>query len=73
MVSLRWCTVCAAEAVLEGVPCADGHGGDCPELVCRECGYVLVLGAVFDDPVGAGSAGAGADCSGGAASSASAA
>lgn len=63
MGSLRWCTVCAAEAVLEVVPCADGHGGDCPELVCRECGYVLVLGAVLDDP----------DCSGSAASSASAA
>lgn len=52
-----WCSVCAADVTLERVPCGDGHGADCPEWVCVECSYVLVLSAVVD---AAGAAVAGA-------------
>ncbi|MFC8847647.1 MULTISPECIES: hypothetical protein [unclassified Micromonospora] len=30
-------------------PCADGHGADCPELVCTGCGTALLI-ATFTFP-----------------------
>lgn len=47
-----WCSVCRTDAILEPVPCEDGHGADCPEWVCVACSYVLVLGGVADDADG---------------------
>ena len=44
----HWCTVCAAETEYEAVPCQDGHGGDCPDLLCVECGYVIVVAGVVE-------------------------
>ena len=44
----HWCSVCTQEMPLEPVPCGEGHGGDCPELLCRECGYVVVLGSLAE-------------------------
>jgi hypothetical protein len=46
--STLWCTVCGEETAHEAVPCQDGHGGDCPEVVCVGCGYVAVIGAVVE-------------------------
>jgi hypothetical protein len=46
---VRFCSVCVTARTFEAVPCADGHGGDCPELVCIECGYVAVVGFI-DEP-----------------------
>ena len=37
------CPVCAAPREFERPPCPDGHGADCPDLVCVECGMVLVV------------------------------
>jgi hypothetical protein len=37
------CPVCAAPREFEQPPCPDGHGADCPDLVCVECGIVLVV------------------------------
>jgi hypothetical protein len=45
---VRYCSVCDAVRAFERVPCGDGHGSDCPELVCIECGYVAVVGLVED-------------------------
>jgi hypothetical protein len=38
----RHCSSCGEERDFEAPPCADGHGCDCPELVCRTCGAALV-------------------------------
>ena len=40
---VRHCSVCGQARSFELLPCADGHGADCPELVCVECGYVVVV------------------------------
>ena len=39
----RWCSTCATEAAFEQPDCSDGHGADCPELVCVLCGDALVV------------------------------
>jgi len=39
----RWCSTCATEAAFEQPDCADGHGHDCPELVCVRCGDALFV------------------------------
>ncbi|MGN6332013.1 MAG: hypothetical protein ACTHOD_10225 [Motilibacteraceae bacterium] len=45
---LRWCSVCSAETEVDVVPCPDGHGADCPDVVCARCGVVAVIGLVSD-------------------------
>jgi hypothetical protein len=40
----RWCAECAATTLFEQPPCEDGHGLDCLDLACSECGMALVLG-----------------------------
>jgi hypothetical protein len=38
------CPVCGRRSEFEQPPCADGHGSDCPELICVRCSTaVLVL------------------------------
>jgi hypothetical protein len=39
---LRHCSSCGEERDFEAPPCSDGHGCDCPELVCLACGEALV-------------------------------
>ena len=39
----RWCSTCATEAAFEQPACVDGHGADCPELVCVLCGDALFV------------------------------
>ncbi|MDP9395858.1 MAG: hypothetical protein M3Q27_17030 [Actinomycetota bacterium] len=46
--TVRFCSVCASTRVFEPVPCTDGHGSDCPEVLCVECGYVVVVGVVAE-------------------------
>ena len=43
---VRWCTGCEGERAFEVPPCQDGHGLDCPDLACVECGLALVVGLV---------------------------
>ncbi len=38
------CPVCDTERNFEQPPCTDGHGPDCPEWVCTECGTALLVG-----------------------------
>ncbi|MEV4657691.1 hypothetical protein [Micromonospora sp. NPDC049301] len=45
-----YCDVCEGVALFEVPPCADGHGTDCPELICTGCGAAVVI-ATFTAPV----------------------
>ena len=46
---LRWCPECADERAFETPPCEDGHGLDCLDLSCLDCGFALVVGVLVDD------------------------
>lgn len=48
---LRWCPECADERPFEMPPCEDGHGADCLDLGCVDCGFALVVGLLVDDDV----------------------
>ena len=41
---LRWCASCESERAFEVPPCEDGHGLDCLDLACVDCGHAVVLG-----------------------------
>ncbi|MEH1011621.1 hypothetical protein V6U90_00610 [Micromonospora sp. CPCC 206060] len=38
-----YCDGCDADMPFEMPPCQDGHGDDCPELVCTGCGAALLI------------------------------
>ncbi|SCL17977.1 hypothetical protein GA0074692_0297 [Micromonospora pallida] len=38
-----YCDSCQGVQLFEVPPCADGHGADCPELVCTNCGAALLI------------------------------
>jgi hypothetical protein len=40
----RSCPCCGDERAFETPPCGDGHGPDCAELACRDCGTALLVG-----------------------------
>ena len=40
-----YCPTCAGERLAEVPPCPDGHGDDCPDRACVECGTALLLDA----------------------------
>ncbi len=40
---LRPCPSCGEERAFEAPPCADGHGPECAELACRDCGTALLV------------------------------
>jgi hypothetical protein len=42
--SARPCPRCGDERAFETPPCTDGHGPDCAELACRDCGTALLVG-----------------------------
>lgn len=48
----RHCGSCGGERPFETPPCADGHGTDCPERVCTECGTAILVDPPVD-PAGA--------------------
>lgn len=39
-----YCSSCGDERVFEQPPCPDGHGADCPELACVDCGSAVLTG-----------------------------
>ena len=49
----RWCGDCQDDRFFEVPPCEDGHGGDCLDLACVECGAAVVVGVLLagDDVV----------------------
>ena len=48
---LRWCASCEGERAFEVPPCEDGHGLDCIDLACVDCGHAMVLGVLIADDV----------------------
>ena len=49
---IRWCSECADDRRFDSPPCEDGHGENCLDLACAECGHAIVLGHVaVDEPV----------------------
>ena len=44
---VRWCAGCADDRLFEMPPCEDGHGSDCPDLACVECGHAIVVGILI--------------------------
>ena len=47
---IRWCAECRDDKAFEVPPCEDGHGADCLDLACVECGFAIVTG-VHEDVV----------------------
>lgn len=45
-----YCDVCEGTALFDAPPCVDGHGTDCPELICTDCGSAMLVSA-FAVPV----------------------
>ncbi|MGH3319202.1 MAG: hypothetical protein ACRDN9_03305 [Streptosporangiaceae bacterium] len=48
LVTVRHCPTCREERTFEQPPCADGHGLDCPERACVECGHAIIVGFVIE-------------------------
>jgi len=46
---LLFCPDCAADRSFESPGCQDGHGLDCLELACVECGAAVLLGSLFEE------------------------
>jgi len=42
------CRSCARRTEFEQPPCPDGHGQDCPEWYCTECGAATLVGWSLD-------------------------
>jgi hypothetical protein len=40
---VRECPCCGDERAFETPPCADGHGPECAELACPDCGTALIV------------------------------
>lgn len=45
---MRWCPECVDERPFEMPPCEDGHGVDCLDLACLDCGFAIVVGVMVD-------------------------
>ncbi|NDU73502.1 hypothetical protein GWI34_12765 [Actinomadura sp. DSM 109109] len=39
-----YCFTCGDERVFEQPPCEDGHGEECPERACVDCGSAVLVG-----------------------------
>jgi hypothetical protein len=48
---VRWCAECRDERPFETPPCEDGHGLDCVDLACVDCGFAIVVGVLVDERV----------------------
>jgi hypothetical protein len=44
------CSTCGDERVFEQPPCSDGHGAECPERVCVECGAAVLVDPPLTSP-----------------------
>ncbi|GAB3967553.1 hypothetical protein GCM10029978_035100 [Actinoallomurus acanthiterrae] len=51
MALTRHCSACDGERRFEQPPCADGHGADCPEWACVDCGMAILIGDAPEPPV----------------------
>lgn len=42
-----FCSICGDDRRFERPPCADGHGDECPELACTDCGAAVLTGGLL--------------------------
>jgi hypothetical protein len=47
---IRWCAECQDDRAFDAPPCEDGHGLDCLDLACVDCGFAIVTG-IHEDVV----------------------
>lgn len=47
--TVLFCPTCGDERLAEAPPCTDGHGADCPDRACVECGTALLLDAPLSE------------------------
>ncbi|MBM7080072.1 hypothetical protein [Micromonospora humida] len=45
-----YCDTCEGVRPFEVPPCADGHGADCPELLCTGCGAAVLIATFAFQP-----------------------
>lgn len=45
-----FCHDCADERPFEQPECVDGHGADCIEWCCTECGGAVLVGMIVAEP-----------------------
>ncbi|MFG2002750.1 hypothetical protein ACGFNU_26680 [Spirillospora sp. NPDC048911] len=45
-----YCSTCGDERLFEQPPCQDGHGADCPERMCTDCGTAMLIGLPVPSP-----------------------
>ncbi|RFS82796.1 hypothetical protein D0T12_25545 [Actinomadura spongiicola] len=50
-----YCSTCGDEREFEQPPCPDGHGEECPERACVECGAAVLVGSPPAAPAAAAS------------------
>ncbi len=43
MTRVLTCAHCGSAREFAQPPCPDGHEGDCPDLMCTDCGLLVVL------------------------------
>ena len=48
---VRFCVGCQDERGFEMPPCEDGHGLDCLDLACVECGHAIVVGVMASEVI----------------------
>jgi hypothetical protein len=57
-----FCPTCGGERLAETPPCADGHGENCPDRACTDCGTALLFDTMlFDAALGGQRRDAGGD------------
>ena len=49
MTETRWCAECNDERPFETPPCEDGHGAECLDLACVDCGAAIILGVLMTE------------------------
>jgi hypothetical protein len=45
-----YCSTCGDDRLFEQPPCPDGHGPDCPERFCVDCGAAVLVGPLATAP-----------------------
>ncbi len=48
---VRQCPGCRDKRTFDTPPCVDGHGADCAELACCQCGAALVVPVLVELPL----------------------
>ena len=49
LIDFRRCSSFSSKQLFEQPPCEDGHGDDCLDLACVECGHAIVVGIMTSD------------------------